>query len=225
VGGGTLFLDEIGEMNQLTQAKILRAIEQKEILPVGAAEPVKVQARIIAATNKDLAKAVTIGRFREDLYYRLNVVTLALPSLRERREDIPELVDFLLAKQAKALGKRVAGVDHQALRVLQSAVWKGNIRELENVLQRAVILCDGPLITTDDLPKDLLPDPEVCLDEDLRAAIAHFEKRHIERVLRDCPDKREAAKRLGLALSSLYRKIEELEIVLQHPDEVSDGGI
>jgi DNA-binding NtrC family response regulator len=223
VGPGTLFLDEIGEMNPLTQAKILRAIEQKEILPVGAAEPVKVQARIIAATNKDLAKEVAQGRFREDLYYRLNVVTLALPPLRERREDIPELVDFLLAKQAKALGKRVAGVDHQAMRILQSAVWKGNIRELENVLQRAVILCDGPLVSVADLPGDLAPDPAVCLDEDLRSAVAHFEKRHIERVLRDSPDKREAAKRLGLALSSLYRKIEELQIVMHGPDEVADG--
>ncbi len=207
VGSGTLFIDEIGEMNPLTQSKILRAIEQKEILPVGAAEPVTVQARIIAATNKDLTKAVAAGKFREDLYYRLNVVSLRLPALRERREDIPELVEYLLAKQARALGKRIAGVDHAALKVLQSAVWKGNIRELENVLQRAVILSDGPLITLVDLPIDLVPDPDVCLDEDLRCAVAHFEKRHIERVLRTCPDKREAAKRLGLALSSLYRKI------------------
>jgi DNA-binding NtrC family response regulator len=213
VGTGTLFLDEIGEMNPLTQSKILRAIEQKEILPVGAAEPVTVQARILAATNKDLTKAVAAGKFREDLYYRLNVVSLRLPPLRERREDIPELVDYLLAKQAKALGKQIAGVDHEALKLLQSAMWKGNIRELENVLQRAVILSDGPLITMNDLPADLVPDPDVCLDEDLRSAVAHFEKRHIERVLRACPDKREAAKRLGLALSSLYRKIEELQIV------------
>jgi DNA-binding NtrC family response regulator len=224
VGRGTLFLDEIGEMNQMTQAKILRAIEQKEILPVGAAEPVTVHARIIAATNKDLSRAVAGGRFREDLYYRLNVVSLRLPPLRERREDIPELVDYLLAKQAKALGKHVAGVEHRALKALQAALWKGNIRELENVLQRAVILSDGPLITINDLPSDLAPDPDVCLDEDLRSAVAHFEKRHIERVLRACPDKREAAKRLGLALSSLYRKIEELQIVTKPTDEESAEG-
>jgi len=147
-----------------------------------------------------------------------------LPSLRERREDIPELVDFLLAKQAKALGKRVAGVDRETLRILQSAIWKGNIRELENVLQRAVILCEGQLITVGDLPLDLMPDPEVCLDEDLRGAVAHFEKRHIEKMLRECPDKREAAKRLGLALSSLYRKIEELQIISRSLDDVGDGG-
>lgn len=211
-GNGTLFLDEIGEMSLLTQAKILRAIEQKEILPVGASEPVKVTTRIIAATNKDLAKSVEVGKFREDLYYRLNVVSLRLPPLRERHDDIPELVDYLLAKQAKALGKQIVGVDHAAMRVLQNATWKGNIRELDNVLQRAVILSDGPLIGLGDLPHDLVPDPNVCLDEDLRAAVAHFEKRHIERMVKQYPDKREAAKRLGLALSSLYRKIEELGV-------------
>lgn len=211
-GNGTLFLDEIGEMSLLTQAKILRAIEQKEILPVGASEPVNVTTRIIAATNKDLAKSVEAGKFREDLYYRLNVVSLRLPPLRERHEDIPELVNFLLAKQAKTLGRPIVGVDHAAMRVLQNATWKGNIRELDNVLQRAVILSDGPLIGLGDLPTDLVPDPNVCLDEDLRAAVAHFEKRHIDRMLKQYPDKREAAKRLGLALSSLYRKIEELGV-------------
>jgi len=211
-GNGTLFLDEIGEMSLLTQAKILRAIEQKEILPVGASEPVKVTTRIIAATNKDLTKSVEVGKFREDLYYRLNVVSLLLPPLRERHEDIPELVNYLLAKQARALGKQIVGVDHPAMRVLQNATWKGNIRELDNVLQRAVILSEGPLIGLADLPADLVPDPNVCLDEDLRAAVAHFEKRHIDRMLKQHPDKREAAKRLGLALSSLYRKIEELGV-------------
>lgn len=211
-GSGTLFLDEIGEMSLLTQAKILRAIEQKEILPVGAAEPVKVATRIIAATNKDLAQSVEAGKFREDLYYRLNVVSLRLPPLRDRREDIPELVDHLLAKQARSLGKQIVGVDHAAMRLMQAAVWKGNIRELDNVLQRAVILSDGPLITLGDLPDDLVPDPNVSLEEDLRLAVAHFEKKHLERILKQYPDKREAAKRLGLALSSLYRKIEELSV-------------
>lgn len=211
-GNGTLFLDEIGEMSLHTQAKILRAIEQKEILPVGASEPVKVATRIIAATNKDLKKSVEAGKFREDLYYRLNVVSLLLPPLRERHEDIPELVNYLLAKQARALGKQIVGVDHTAMRVLRNATWKGNIRELDNVLQRAVILSEGPLIGLADLPADLVPDSNVCLDEDLRAAVAHFEKRHIDRMLKQYPDKREAAKRLGLALSSLYRKIEELGV-------------
>jgi len=171
-----------------------------------------VQARIIAATNKDLAREVAEGRFRQDLFYRLNVLTIHLPPLRERREDIPELVEYLLARHARSQGKRVLGVDHAAMQVLLSAPWRGNVRELDNVLQRAVILCEGPLITRADLPPDLAPDPDVCLSDDLRTAVSHFEKRHIERVLRESPDKKEAARRLGLALSSLYRKIEELNI-------------
>src|SRR4029077_17044103 len=108
----------IGELPSATQAKLLRAIEQKEILPVGANEPVRVEARILAATNKDLAKAVEQGAFRTDLYYRLNVVSIPVPPLRERREDIPELVDFLLAKHARALGKRIQGVTHEAMAIL-----------------------------------------------------------------------------------------------------------
>jgi DNA-binding NtrC family response regulator len=212
VGAGTIFLDEIAEMSLATQAKLLRAIEQKEILPVGASAPIQVHARILAATNKDLLRAVEQGQFRDDLYYRLNIVTISLPPLRDRREDIPDLVDFLLAKHARTLGKRIAGVDHAAMRLLLSAPWRGNIRELDNALQRAVILGEGPLITPADLPPDLAPAPDVCLADDLREAVAHFERRHIERILRETPDKKEAAKRLGLALSSLYRKIEELNI-------------
>jgi DNA-binding NtrC family response regulator len=212
VGEGTLFLDEIGEMNLATQAKLLRAIEQKEILPVGAAEPLRVHARIIAATNKDLAKEVEQKRFREDLYYRLNIVSIRLPPLRERREDLPALIEFLLAKQCKELGRRSLGIDHAAMRLLLSAPWKGNVRELENALQRAVILSEGPLIGLADLPPGLAPSPEVSLADNLREAVAHFERCHIERILRETSDKKEVARRLGLALSSLYRKIEELGI-------------
>lgn len=222
VGAGTLFLDEVGEMSPAMQAKLLRAIEQKEVLPLGASVPVQVSARILAATNKDLPKEIAAGRFREDLYYRLNVVTLKLPPLRERREDIPELVEFLVGKQARLLGKRVVGVESSALKLLCTATWRGNIRELENVLQRAVILADGPLITVADLPPDLAPDRDAVLTDDLRTAVAAFERRHIRRVLRECPDKKEAARRLGLALSSLYRKIDELGIELE-PGAASDS--
>jgi DNA-binding NtrC family response regulator len=214
VGEGTLFLDEIGEMSLATQAKLLRAIEQKEILPVGAREPIRVHPRIIAATNKDLTREVEQKQFREDLYYRLNIVSIRLPPLRERREDLPALIDFLLAKQSKELGRRNLSLDHAAMRLLLSAPWKGNVRELENALQRAVILAEGPLITPADLPPGLAPAPEVSLTDNLREAVAHFERCHIERLLREAPDKKEAARRLGLALSSLYRKIEELGIVV-----------
>lgn len=214
-GDGTVFLDEIAELPLATQAKLLRAIEQKEILPVGADEPVRVEARIIAATNKALAGEIVAGRFREDLFYRLNVVTLTLPPLRDRREDIPELVEFLLAKHAKALNKRIDGVSHEAMRLLIACPWKGNVRELDNALQRAAILGDGPLVTPADLPPDLAPvadDPGLV--DDLTLAMKRFERRHIERVLRQTSDKKEAAKRLGIGLSSLYRKIDELNVAV-----------
>lgn len=212
-GPGTVFLDEIGELPLVTQAKLLRAIEQKEVLPVGANEPVRVEARVLAATNKDLTREVEQGRFREDLYYRLNVVVVALPPLRERREDIPELVEHLVAKQAAALGKRVTGVTHEAMQLLLACRWRGNVRELENALQRAIILGEGPLIHPADLPPDLAPIPnDPALVDDLGEAVHRFERQHLERLLRQTPDKREAARRLGMGLSSLYRKIAELGI-------------
>lgn len=212
-GAGTVFLDDVDQLPLSTQAKLLRAIEQKEFTPVGAREPVRTEARVIAATNKDLAKEAEVGRFREDLFYRLNVVVLNLPPLRDRREDIPELVEHLLAKHAAAMGKKMTGVTHEAMQLLQTSPWKGNIRELDNALQRAVILGDGPLVTPADLPPDLAPrtdDPSAV--DDLTQAIERFEKRHIERLLRQASDKREAARRLGIGLSSLYRKIEQYGI-------------
>ncbi len=212
-GNGTVFLDEIGELPLATQAKLLRAIEQKEILPVGANEPIRVEARVLAATNKDLFKEVESGRFREDLYYRLNVLCIHIPPLRERREDIPDLVEFLLSRHVRALGKRIRGVTHEAMQILLACRWRGNVRELDNALQRAVILGEGPLITPADLPPDLAPvEGDPALVDDLSEAVKRFEKQHIERILRLTPDKKEAARRLGMGLSSLYRRIAELGI-------------
>jgi len=212
-GRGTVFLDEISELPLATQAKLLRAIELKEILPVGANEPITVEARILAATNKDLIKEVAAQRFREDLYYRLNVVTITMPPLRDRREDIPELIEFLLQKHSKTLGKRFNGVNHDAMQILMSCAWKGNVRELENALQRAVILADGPLVTPMDLPPGLSPlegDPYAI--DALEEAVKRFEKKHIEKILGRFQDKKEAAKKLEIALSSLYRRMAELGI-------------
>jgi DNA-binding NtrC family response regulator len=218
-GAGTVFLDEVGEMPPATQAKLLRAIEQKEVLPVGAHEPVRVEARVLAATNKDLPKEVEAGRFREDLYYRLNVVRVEIPPLRERREDIPALVDHLLARHARALGKRITGVTHEAMQLLMACRWRGNVRELDNALQRAVILGEGPLVTPADLPPDLAPAPgDPGPADDLGEAVKRFEKQHIERILRQTPDKKEAARRLNMGLSSLYRRIAELGIRVQSVD-------
>lgn len=212
-GAGTVFLDEIGELAPATQAKLLRTIEQKEVMPVGASEPVLVEARVLAATNKNLVKEMEEGRFREDLYYRLNVVTITIPPLREHREDIPDLVEFLLAKHARRMGKRITGVTHATMQRLLACRWKGNVRELDNVLQRAVILGDGPLITPADLPPDLVPvEGDSALVDDLGEAVRRFERQHLGRILQQTPDKKEAARRLGLGLSSLYRKIGELGI-------------
>ena len=210
VGDGTIFLDEISELAIGVQAKLLRVIEQKEVLPVGATEPLKVAARVIAASNRDLEKEVREGRFRDDLYYRLNVVSIHVPPLRQRRDDIPELVEFFVAKHAQEMGKRIAGVDNATMRLLISAPWPGNVRELENAIQRAVIMTEDSVIRAQDLPPPLANPqslPEVV--DDLRSALRCYERLHLERVLAQHPDKREAARHLGLGLSSLYRKIEE----------------
>ncbi len=210
-GRGTVFLDEIAELSPATQAKLLRAIETKEVLPVGATRPVALAARVLAATNKDLNAEVAAGRFRADLYYRLNVVTIHLPPLRDRREDIPELIASLLSRHARRLGRRTEGVDNATVRGLSAAPWKGNVRELDNALERALILADGPTLTPADFPTDLLGPIGPETSDDLRSAVREFERRHILRVIENAADdKREAARRLGLGLSSLYRKLEEL---------------
>jgi DNA-binding NtrC family response regulator len=216
-GRGTVFLDEIGELSRSTQAKLLRAIENKEVLPIGDTRPISFHARLVTATNKDLLAEVAADRFRGDLYYRLNVVSIHMAPLRDRREDIPQLVAVLLAKHAARLAKHVQGLDNAAVRGLMAASWKGNVRELDNALERAVILGDGPILTQDDFPPGLMVvenDPENRADRDhLRSAVREYERHHIQRVLKDCgDDKREASRRLGMGLSSLYRKLEELEI-------------
>lgn len=214
-GEGTVFLDEVALLPLATQDRLLRAIEYQEILPLGASEPRKIKSRIIAATTRDLHAEVAAGRFQEDLFYRLDGVKIALPPLRERMDDLPELVEFLIAKHSMAMGQRVVGASTDTIRVLMTNPWRGNIRQLDNALERAVMMCDGTQITPNDLPADLRGTDQPLPDnDDLRSALRHYERLHIIRVLRQCPDKREAAKRLKLGLSSLYRKIEELGIDL-----------
>lgn len=226
--GGTIFLDEIGDMPLALQVKLLRMIEAKEILPVGASQPVQVEVRIIAATNHQLEKSVEEGRFREDLYYRLNVIGIEIPPLRDRREDIPPLVEHLLRIHNRELKKSFRGVDAETMKLLLSLPWKGNVRELDNVLEHAMILGSGEWITVRDLPRSVRSDAggaEEAIGDDLRDAVRAFERAHILGVLsRAEQDKRVAAQRLGVSLSSLYRKLEELEIPLSAGRETTDGA-
>ena len=212
-GAGTVYLDEISQLPLSAQTKLLRAIEYGEGMPLGGAETYPVRCRIIASTSQELMRLVGDGTFHEDLFYRLDGVNLRIPPLRERLDDIPELVDAFIGRHSRRMGKRVTSATSETIRLLMSAQWKGNVRQLDNAIERAVIMCEGTSIEPSDLPPDLLglgqPLPDT---DDLRSALRHYERLHIARVLRQWPDKREAAKRLRLGLSSLYRKIEDLEI-------------
>jgi two-component system response regulator AtoC len=149
---GTLFLDEVGEITQKTQVKLLRFLEDKKIQRVGGTEKIDVDVRIIAATNRDLMKGVQEGTFREDLYYRLNVISLVIPPLRERRNDIPLLIDYFVESYNRVLNKSVRGCDRDVLKTLSDYPWPGNIRELRNIIERAMLLCEGESITPADIP-------------------------------------------------------------------------
>ena len=149
--GGTLFLDEVADMSLSTQVKILRALEERRVLPVGGDREIPIDVRIIAATNKDLEQEVQLGNFREDLFYRLNVIPVNLPALRERRDDIPLLAGHFLARYARAMGKTIRGIEEEAQQALMEYSWPGNVRQLENVIQRHVALCDGEWIESIDL--------------------------------------------------------------------------
>ncbi len=214
-GTGTVFLDEIAQLPPGTQSELLRAIEYQQVMPVGGTEAVKVHARIIAATSRDLNHEVAEGNFQEDLFYRLDGVKIRIPPLRERLDDIPELVEYFITRHRDAMGKRVTGATSDTIRTLMAAHWKGNVRQLDNAIERAVMMCEGEEIQPSDLPPDLLGMGSSLPDtDDLRSALRHYERLHITRVLKQCPDKKEAARRLKLGLSSLYRKIEELKIEL-----------
>ena len=209
--GGTIFLDEIGEMPLSLQPKLLRVIEEKKVLPVGSTNPVHVDVRILASTNRDLKGEVEAGRFRGDLYYRLNVIGIHIPPLRERKEDIPLLVEHLMRRHNLEMKKNYKGVNNATMRVLMALPWKGNVRELDNVLERAMILGNGEWITPADLPSQEAAEKEVSLDGHLDDAIRQCERSHIERILeKTSGDKKRAAELLGFSLSTLYRKMERL---------------
>ncbi|MBI3195410.1 MAG: sigma-54-dependent Fis family transcriptional regulator [Ignavibacteriae bacterium] len=214
--GGTLLLDEISEMPLILQVKLPRAIEQREITPVGTSTPVSIDVRIIASTNRELHKEVEAGRFRQDLYYRLNVVEIHLPSLSERRADVPLLVEHFVDKYKKEMRKNIKGVNNEVMRLLMQHEWKGEIRELENIIERAVIFCSGDFITMNDLPEFLHNETEVTIQGEktsLQAALSDFERQYILTVLRKYRfDKDQTAQELKISLPTLYRRIKDLVI-------------
>jgi len=214
--GGTLFLDEIGELPLPVQVKLNRALQEKEIRRVGGTQPVGVDVRIVAATHRDLKAEVQAGRFREDLFYRLNVFPVRLPALRERREDVPLLAEHFLAKHANALRRPLTGFDPEALQVLAGYPWPGNVRELENAVERAVALSAGPLVKARDLPPDLAggqggPIPgEVLAKMQYREAVDQARDRvsrdYLAALLREFEGNvTRAAERAGVERESLHR--------------------
>jgi DNA-binding NtrC family response regulator len=209
---GTLFLDEISTLPFEVQSSLLRVLEERAVTPVGDTHARPVDVRIIAASNQDLEKLVEQKQFREDLLFRLNVVKLTIPPLRQRKDDIPLLVYHFLSKYSREMGKKVSGVTNGAMRAMLSHHWRGNVRELENVIERAVIFADGAEIGVQHLPfstEGLVDD----VDEDLKIAMEHFERQHILYSLRRHHfDKSETARSLGIGVSSLYRKLDALKI-------------
>lgn len=209
--GGTIFLDEIGDMPLSAQVKILRVLQDGEVQPIGATKPIKVDVRVIAATNQPLEELVQEKRFREDLFYRIHVIRLHIPPLRERKEDIRALTMYFLHKISERTGKRVVDAEEAVMERFQEYRWPGNVRELENVVEAAVHLTNRETITLEDLPEHLLVEP-VRLEEhgSLKEILARAEKQAIELALHKAKgNKWEAAKILGIGKSSLYEKLKK----------------
>jgi transcriptional regulator with GAF, ATPase, and Fis domain len=226
---GTIFFDEIGTLGLETQAKLLRVIQEREFMRLGGVETIKVDVRIIAATNADLRRMVDEGRFREDLYYRLNVINIHLPPLRERREDVPPLVEFFIEKYCEENGKPRYRISAEALKALMDYHWPGNVRELENAIERAVVLAHS-----DRIDRDLLPEAIVSpsarfstlssfapsADSSLFDMLDAFEKRVIVEMLEQCGwSQTEAADRFHIPLSTLNQKVKRHGIEIKRKRE------
>ncbi|ROR02987.1 sigma-54-dependent transcriptional regulator [Desulfosoma caldarium] len=220
--GGTVFLDEIGEMPLTMQVKLLHVLQEKRVFRVGGTRPIALDIRILAATNKDLKQEVLAGRFREDLYYRLNVVRIPLPTLAERRDDIPLLVAHFIEKYQTLFGKPVEGIHPHALEILKKHSFPGNVRELENIIERAVALTEKPLIGVDDLPEDVRQLEVDAYPAEELLSLEEVEKRHISRVLAKTNyNKNLASQILGLPRTTLWRKIKKYGILQSSPSKPS----
>ena len=216
--GGTLFLDEIGDMPHEMQSKLLRVLESGEVVRLGANDPIHVDVRLISATNKDLAEMVGDKRFREDLYFRIKGVTIQVPPLRERREDIPLLVHYFMQQSAEKYAKQVEGIEPEAQQALMSHGWPGNVRQLRNVIEQMVVLSPGPRLTADSIPPDIRPSGgggELLggMNNLVGISITQAEKELIRNTLKLVNGNREQAARiLGIGERTLYRKIKEYDL-------------
>ena len=218
--GGTIFLDEIGDISSAFQVRLLRVLEEGEFQPLGAVKSVKVDVRVIAATNKNLSELVEKGRFRQDLYYRINVIQLTLPPLRDRKEDISLLIDRFIYRMNNLRGKNITGVNNETLGLLMSYDYPGNIRELENIIEHAFVLCSSGEIGPQHLPDSFISLPPISddpknLDESLKSAETRI---IMDALKRNNYNRAAAARDLGLHKSTLFRKINKLGIKLPKID-------
>ncbi|MBI1831599.1 MAG: sigma-54-dependent Fis family transcriptional regulator, partial [Planctomycetes bacterium] len=225
--GGTLFLDEIGDISLDVQTKLLRVLQEKTIERVGSSDPMRVDVRIIAATHQDLERLIREGRFREDLFYRINVIPIQVPPLRERVEDIPELAMAFIQQSAQRCKKNVTQIDDDALSLLKAFPWPGNIRQLENVIERAVVIAEGNVLTLQEMPAELFhveppanqeavlldstDEPEPAAVSSFRTEQERFEREQIQKALAEAGgNKAKAARKLGIARTTLISRLKKL---------------
>ena len=210
--GGSIFLDEISEIPVDVQVKLLRALQEMEVKPVGSTKVEKFDARIIAATNRDLVKAIADGEFRQDLFYRLHVVPITVPPLRERREDIPLLITHFLGRLGSDR-RKVTGVSKEAMKLLKEYSWPGNVRELENCAERVFALMSGDVVDVDDLPEQIREGEGGAVKDEQATSMADWEKKAIENALKEADgNKRQAARNLKIGIATLYRKMKQYGI-------------
>lgn len=211
--GGTIFLDEIGDISPGMQVRLLRVLQDQMIEPLGSIKPTPVNVRVIAATNKNLRKLIKQGRFREDLYYRIRIIQLDLPLLRDRREDIPLLIDRLIRKFNIRFGKNIAGISDAVMKILMDYDYPGNVRELENIIEHAFILCRGGLIEVHHLPMEMRGIPQETTSSIMNMSLREMENYMIREALhRYNGSRKKTAEQLGIDLSTLYRKIKKFDI-------------
>jgi PAS domain S-box-containing protein len=218
--GGTIFLDEIGDISQAMQVRLLRVLQEHVYEPLGSVEPIEADVRVVVATHRDLPQLVKQGRFREDLYYRINVIRLELPSLNDRREDIPLLIDHFIGRFNRLQGKDVVGVSEEVLVLVMGHDFPGDVRELENIIEHAFVLCGGGIIELAHLPPEVRHGDEVpAVESRAGMTLRDMEELHISLALsRNQGNRTAAAKELGIHPSTLFRKIKDLDIEAPHQD-------